>query len=129
MAASTVYAFKYVGNVTSEAAIVKSLKGGGPMVVANDHLLVTMLPDAFEDAATAGHKNVHMQQLEAMSMDGLLFERDVSNGGTHLIVVKDRWIALFRDVDTGGMDTTPIAGDATVAIPIAAQRMAATLKM
>ena len=126
-ATNTLYDFHYVANVTSEAAIFRSLVGEGPLVVAADHLLAILLPDALEDAA-AGGKEVTMRQLEFLTGDGLIYDRVVSSGGTHFTVGKDRWTALVRALDTGGLDKTPIPGSAIVALPKAAARILEVLQ-
>ena len=54
MTSATLTDFKFIGNPTTNANRLKTLTNGGPLVVATDHRLPAMLPDAFADAAGGG---------------------------------------------------------------------------
>ena len=66
MATTTTYDLKFVGNPATNAARLKALAHGGPLVVALDHRLTAMMPDAFDDAPGGG-KTVHMADLVPVS--------------------------------------------------------------
>ena len=42
------YSVSYVGDPRSDAAIVKTLKHGGPLLLAQEHMAVKMLPGALD---------------------------------------------------------------------------------
>ena len=46
--------FKFAGNPTTNAARLKAMAYGGPLVIAHDHWLSAMMPDALADAAEGG---------------------------------------------------------------------------
>ena len=54
MATTTTYDLKFVGSPATNAARLKALAHGGPLVVALDHRLTAMMPDAFDDAPGGG---------------------------------------------------------------------------
>ena len=46
--------FKLAGNPTTNAARLKAMAHGGSLVIAHDHWLSAMMPDAFNDASEGG---------------------------------------------------------------------------
>ena len=72
--------FSFAGNPSTNAAKLKALAHGGPLVVAIDHRLHAMMPEAFNDAANAG-KTVLMADFEAMVMDAMLIDTEVTKDG------------------------------------------------
>ena len=86
--------FKFVGNPTTNAAKLKTLAHGGPLVVAQDHWLAAMMPEAFEDA-TGGGKVVHMADLEQMVLDSMLLDGGVASKGIHFVVLPARYKQLL----------------------------------
>ena len=77
MSINTLTSFSFAGNPSTNAAKFKALAHGGPLVVATDHRLHAMMPDAFNDAANAG-KTVLMADFEAMFMDAMLIDTEVT---------------------------------------------------
>ena len=121
------YAFQYVGSPRSEAAQLRSLDFDGPLEVAQDHMLAVLLPDALEDAATAGTKTITTHFMRGGLMEGYLLDADVRKGGMHFSIKLSRSATLIKDLDEGGMDWTPIHGEADVAIPAAIVRIVAIM--
>ena len=52
-ATNALYAFDYVGAPAGDVAICRTLTFAGPLVIAKDHMLAVMAPDAFANAAVA----------------------------------------------------------------------------
>ena len=92
MATTTTYDLMFVGNPATNAARLKTLAHGGPLVVALDHRLTAMLPDAFHDA-TGGGKTVYMADLEQMVLDGMLIDSELAKKGVHFVVLPARYKA------------------------------------
>ena len=107
MISNTLTDFKFTGNPSTNAAKLASLAHGGPLVVANDHRLSAMLPDAFADAA-GGAKTVCMADFEPMILDAMLLDVDVAKGGVHFVVQPARYKQLLVDMDSTGEKETKI---------------------
>ena len=93
--------FKFTGNPTTNAAKLKALANGGPLVVAHDHWLPAMMPNAFADAAGGG-KVVCMADFEAMGLDAMLLDDRVAKEGVHFVVLPARYKQLLVDVGSSG---------------------------
>ena len=122
------YAFHYIGRPASESAQLKTLGFDGPLVVASDHKMAVMLPDALDDAPTAGEKIVPMSRMHGGMTEAYIYDNDIRKGGMHMVITLSRSATMVKDMDEHGMDWTPIYGDATVAWPKAIARMVATMK-
>ena len=120
--------FKFTGNPMTDAAKLESLAHGGPLVVATDHRLSAMMPDAFVDASGGG-KTVCMADFEPMFIDAMLLDVDVAKGGVHFVVLPARYKRLLGDMDsTGEMDWSAIQGDLEKVFPIAMARFVKVIK-
>ena len=104
------YAIKHVGNPTTDAARLKSLDFDGPLVVASDHMLAVLLPEALESAASAGDKTITTHMMQAGLMEGYILDARTRKGGMHFSCKVDRCATLVKDLDEHGMDWTPILG-------------------
>ena len=110
MSINTLTSFSFAGNPSTNAAKLKALAHGGPLVVATDHRLHAMMPDAFNDAASAG-KTVLMADFEAMIMDAMLIDSEITKDGVHFVVQPARYKQLLAELgDTGNMDWSAIQG-------------------
>ena len=128
MATTTTYDLKFVGNPATNAARLKALAHGGPLVVALDHRLTAMMPDAFGDAPGGG-KTVHMADLDQMVLDGMLIDTELAKKGVHFVVLPARYKQLLVDVgSSGNMDWSPINGDIGEALPVAKSRFIPVIK-
>ena len=124
------YAVQYIGNPATDAARLATLTHAGPLLLATEHLLVGMAPDAFDRTTNAPHVTVKTTQLLGMTFGGVLFDATVAAHGMHLTVIKTRWAKLFADIDADGkIDKTPIPGDARTAIPKLTRRLVAAIKL
>ena len=48
------YAFAYTGTPTTDAQRIKALADGGPLSLKSEHVLLGLLPDAWEKDAAGG---------------------------------------------------------------------------
>ena len=55
--------FRLAGNPATNTARLKAMAHGGPLVIAHDHWLSAMMPDAFTDASEGG-KTVCMADID-----------------------------------------------------------------
>ena len=97
-------------------------------MIANDHWLSAMMPDAFHGAA-GGTKTVHLADLEQLVLDAMLIDADVAKKGIHFVVLPARYKQLLVDVgSTGNMDWSPISGELYEALPTAKARLVPVIK-
>ena len=97
-------------------------------MIANDHWLSAMMPDAFHGAA-GGTKTVHLADLEQLVLDAMLINADVAKNGIHFVVLPARYKQLLVDVgSTGNMDWSPITGELYEALPTAKARLIPVIK-
>ena len=65
------YKFTYTGNPRNDAAILKTLKHGGPLVVAKGHLIDSMLPqvteDEYADSVSTGRAYVQLTLMHTLA--------------------------------------------------------------
>ena len=128
MSNNALTSFSFAGNPSTNAAKLKALAHGGPLVVATDHRLHAMMPDAFNDAANAG-KTVLMADFEAMFMDAMLIDAEVTKDGVHFVVLPARYKQLLTDVgSTGNMDWSAIQGNMDEVLPLAKERFVPVIK-
>ena len=104
------YAVGYIGNPTSDSARMKTLAGAGPLLLAQEHMLVVMLPEAFDRTSQAPKVVVNLTDLHSLLFGGLLFDGDLVDKGAHLAVRAARLAKLFKDAAEAGMPMGPIAG-------------------
>jgi hypothetical protein len=98
-------------------------------VIAQDHILVSLLPEALPKTAGADTYEVTLGDAMFLIGGGVLFHPDVSRGGMHLAVQLDRLAKFFFDLDETGTQWTPIPGNKVTAMPKAAERIAADLSL
>ena len=65
-ATSARYAVNYVGNPTTDAATMKALVEDGPLLLAKEHSLVQLLPDALTEDTTTGMMSFSLAESTAM---------------------------------------------------------------
>ena len=70
------YAFSYVGAPATDGAKLKSLKLAGPLLLAKQHKVIELLPDAFDDTAHAPKVQTTQIDMHEMLMGGSLFDAD-----------------------------------------------------
>ena len=71
----TRYEMTLVGKPTTNNAKAKALAAGGPLVVAHDHVLAAMLPDALDRTTHAPHVVVRASDMHGACVGGLLLFR------------------------------------------------------
>ena len=91
----TKYAFKYVGSPTTDAAKVKTLSGRGPLLVAQDHLLVRFMPEAFDGASHAPDYVVNIADVHHLILPAITIDDDMSDGGVHFATGSARLATLL----------------------------------
>ena len=120
--------FKLAGNPTTNAARLKAMAHGGPLVIAHDHWLSAMMPDALADAAEGG-KKVYMADLDQMVLDAMLIDSDVAKKGVHFGILPARYKQLLVDVgNSGNMDWSPVYGDIDSVLPTVKSRFIPVIK-
>ena len=120
--------FKLAGNPTTNAARLKAMAHGGPLVIAHDHWLSAMMPDALADAAEGG-KTVCMADLDEMVLDSMLIDSDVAIKGVHFGILPARYKQLLIDVgSSGNMDWSPVHGDIGEVLPVVKSRFIPVIK-
>ena len=121
------YAFSYVGAPATDAAKLKSLKLAGPLLLAKQHKVIELLPDAFDDTSYAPNFQATQTDMHEMLFAGSLLDADMVKDGVHFALSKGRMAKFIFDLDHGGMDWTPIKGEGYVAFPKATARVTACL--
>ena len=86
IATSARYAVNYVGNPTTDATTMKALVEDGPLLLAKEHSLVQLLPDALTEDTATGMMNFSQADYQSLVVGGAIFDSDVGNGGTHFAV-------------------------------------------
>ena len=123
------YDFNYECAATaSKATIFKTLVYEGPLKLAKEHMVATLMPDALDDGASAGEKKASQTLLHVLALPAMVMVNEVSTGGMHFKLTKGRLAKLFRAMDTAGtINMTPIPGGPEQAIPIASKRFAVAI--
>ena len=124
----TRYAVKFVGDPAGDAARSKSLAGLGPLLIAKDHIMARILPDAFDRESYAPDVVIHSTDVACAFFTNAAFATELADSGVHFAVKPGRWAAAFKDVDDNGLDVTPISGEAEDAFPDAAGRISSAFK-
>ena len=107
------YTFSYVGAPATDAAKLKSLKLAGPLLLAKQHKVIELLPDAFDDTSYAPNFQATQTDMHEMLFAGSLLDADMVKDGVHFALSKGRMAKFIFDLDHGGMDWTPIKGEDT----------------
>ena len=126
-ATDALYAFDYVGAPAGDVAICRTLTFAGPLVIAKDHMLAVMAPDAFANAAVANKVIVQHTTLSNCCYGGFIFDDQLLVQGMHLSVRLDRWAALMQDLKVVGIDCTPMNGSIREVGPSLAARIGAAM--
>ena len=122
-ATNALYAFDYVGAPAGDVAICRTLTYAGPLVIAKDHMLAVMAPDAFANAAVANKVIVQHTTLSNCCYGGFIFDDQLLLQGMHMSVRLDRWAALMQDLKVVGIDCTPMNGSIREVGPSLAARI------
>ena len=109
-AADPRFAVSYVGGPTGRVACLQSLKGAGPLNVAEDHLLVGTVGKMLDTTAAAPLAQTTQCTVHAVAWPGLWFDDEVLDGGMHVALQSTRIGVLFRDIHANGFDSSPITG-------------------
>jgi hypothetical protein len=125
---TTRYEMTLVGKPTTHAATAKALANGGPLLIAPDHVLATMLPDALDRVSHAPQVVINTADMHGTFVGGMLFEPAITAQGMHLSVVDRRWTVLLQELDNAGCDFEPVSGDMKTAWPTVAIKMTAAVK-
>jgi len=121
-------AFEYIGNPATADLQAKALANNGPLVVAADHRLVQMLPNAFNTVTHSPKVGITLMEWNSMFLSGVLFGPEVAEMGLHFWVQPARCATFILDLNNAGFDWTAIHGVATDAMPTAVARISAGLK-
>ena len=107
----------FVGNPTSNAAKAKALAKGGPLLIATDHVLAVMLPEALDRAAHAPHATIDMVDVQSALISGMIFDVGILESGVHFSVETARWEQLLQDLDNAAFTFEPVKGPMCEAWP------------
>ena len=121
------FAFKIDGNPTSTTNKLKALGGNGPLMIATDHVLAALLPDALDDGGAANTKTIALSDTMAFVLGGCLLDGEVANNGMHLAMDPAKVSTMLQAIDDAGFDWAPIAGDTETAFPAAMERIASAV--
>ena len=78
------FTFEFTGNPTTTTAKMKSLAGVGTFLVAQDHILVSYMPGAFNEAQ-GGKMAVRAVDVHKMVLPAVYYTPDASEGGLHFV--------------------------------------------
>ena len=116
------YAIRQPGNPRSAAARLKALSHAGPLLLAKEHVLTVIIPDAFHHAsATERETTLHL--MHDLIVPYVIFPDDAAKNAIHLAVKLARLAVFWQDMDAAGLDKTPIRGDLTKVYPALARRI------
>ena len=96
---------KYVGSPTTAAARSAALAKDGPLMLAPEHILAAILPEALERDASSGAVTISSLDMNALAFPGMMWASDAASAGVHGAVSPARWTVLFKDLDSAGFDT------------------------
>ena len=112
MALAPQHVFAYTGPDTTDLERLKSLVRCGPLKVAPDQKVATMLPGAVDNASFA-FPTMQSRDTDGLFIPFLIFDAGLQSKPTHFIIKPLRLSALVEAVDGQAMDWTPITGDVT----------------
>ena len=97
-AVSTAYAFRIHGDPTTPAAKAKALAGGGQLLIAKDHKLAALLPDALDATSKAPDVLVRTADVDGSFIAGALLAPDLAESGVHftLDIVRSAMVSRGR---------------------------------
>ena len=111
------YAMTLVGDPKTTNAKSKALANGGPLILAKEHVLAVMLPDAVDFDTHAPNGVIDLTDLQSAAIGGMLLELGAVHLGMHWSVELSRWTMLLKDLDDNGFGFEPIKGDLKTAWP------------
>ena len=121
------YVFEYTSGPATDDGALASLTEDGPLLIASDHVVSSMLPDALVSATAPNKFIVATQDLLVASFGGFLLDAALRKACMHFTPRNTRWAKLMQDLDEAGLDTSPIPGDWDTAWPTFHDRLLATL--
>ena len=127
-AVSTAYAFRIHGDPTTPAAKAKALAGGGQLLIAKDHKLAALLPDALDATSKAPDVLVRTADVDGSFIAGALLAPDLAESGVHFTLDNVRSARFIKDIDEAAFVWTPIAGPAKTAWSTAYGRITTAVK-
>ena len=74
---------KYSGSPTTAAARSAALARDGPLVLAKEHLLAAIMPNALERDATSGAVSITSLDMNALALSGMVWAQDAASAGLH----------------------------------------------
>ena len=80
------YSIAYVGNPSSNASKLRTLKHAGNILTAKVHKLAVLMPDAYDDDSSGTKKVMFQQDMHELFFGGCLFDDEVSKAGTATVV-------------------------------------------
>jgi hypothetical protein len=108
---STRYAIKLLGNPATIVAKRAALEGEATMVIAADHMLALLLPDAFDRVSYQPLIGVPLSMFEYFLYTGLILDGPVCNAGVHFAMEPARLAQLHFDLnDSDAYDDESTAG-------------------
>ena len=119
---------QFVGNPTTPAAKCKAMAKGGPLLIAPDHVLSVMLPDALDRTTHAPHVVINMIDVQSALIGGTVFEPSVLESGVHFAVETARWQQLLKDINDAGFAYEPVTGEMANAWPEVSLRLVEAAK-
>ena len=115
------YAFTYVGSPTTDAAKLKTLKNGGPILLAMEGKWANMLPDVIDKVSHAPKALLYYVDFQAMLIPAVIIDADMMDKGVHFAVKLPRLAKYTKDIDDAGFDWSPIPGPPAISMTIAAR--------
>ena len=117
------YAFNFVGAPGDDAACALALASNGPLLVAQDHIMSAMLPDALDRHTHAPAVEIKINDVHGAIIAGSLIAADLVGCGLHIALGVTRTAQFMKDIDEAGIDKTPAVGDRKQAWPIIKKRI------
>jgi hypothetical protein len=121
------FEIKYVGNPRSQDEKLASLASPGTLLVAKEHVLAKLLPDALDVESHSPAVGITIGDLHTMMLPGALLDGEAAKNGVHLAVEADRFAHLLHSLDEAGFDWTPIKGPLAQAATAATRRITAAM--
>ena len=121
------YAVKIPGNPSAPKAKAQALADDGHYILAQDHVLAQLMPDAFPTTNDTSIK-VPERCMKALTISGFVWSNDTVHNGMHFTLEPARWASAFQDLDAAGISWHPIYGNMDKVFPAAHKRIVDTLK-
>ena len=98
----------------------------GSVLIAKEHTMAILMPDAWNDAADGG-KDVPLTETQAMLLQHADWDDDALDVGMHFAVGENRLAEFIQDIDHD-LDKTPITGSGEAAKRELQKRLAGPLE-